>query len=40
MSDVEFSGTDSDPVSDVNPEEMARLMAVSICIFTAVNLWQ
>ncbi|MPC81901.1 hypothetical protein E2C01_076540 [Portunus trituberculatus] len=27
MSDIEFSGTDSDPVSDVNPEEMARLMA-------------
>lgn len=30
MSDIEFSGTDSEPVSDVNPEEMARLMAVSV----------
>ncbi|KAK3868663.1 hypothetical protein Pcinc_025963 [Petrolisthes cinctipes] len=27
MSDLEVSGSDSDPVSDVNPEEMARLMA-------------
>ncbi|XP_064102712.1 uncharacterized protein LOC135212887 [Macrobrachium nipponense] len=27
MSDIEFSAADSDPVSDVNPEEMAKLMA-------------
>ncbi|KAG7158759.1 Fas-binding factor 1-like [Homarus americanus] len=27
MSDLEISGSDSEPVSDVNPEEMARLMA-------------
>ncbi|KAK4326029.1 hypothetical protein Pmani_003452 [Petrolisthes manimaculis] len=27
MNDLEVSGSDSDPVSEVNPEEMARLMA-------------
>lgn len=33
MSDLEISGSDSEPVSDVNPEEMARLVAVSANLY-------
>lgn len=36
MSDIDISGSESEPVSDVDPEEMARLMAVSTSLETSL----